>query len=274
MKSRVTIFLLLLSPISIGQSTVSEYFENMSILPWVKGERSVLTSGFNEYFFDLNNDGSDDLSLYMNMYINGVQSSNLIQLQTYNGYRVLMDSTYVEHYQMVNVQSEVIDTSRLTVVAKRFIDEDTIDISVFKATHALINKFYSSINPYLIASNVTLFRDRTSYIVLENEAGFLTILKVHVNHGNTITILEARTNEFLDYFNEVILYPNPTSDMIMLIGSYEKIAIHALNGALVLEMEPTAANPEIDIKNLAQGEYVVTCFQGEHRANYRFVKAN
>lgn len=276
MKILFAVVLLYSSLKAIGQQTVGQLFENMNLLPWVAINSA--TSGQNgnsastAFGFDLNKDGSDDISLSIQSSSSGWASSATIRLYTFNGYKVWMDTNYVENFQFLTNQYDIIDSSRLSTVAKKFSENDTLDSAVSKSTDAVIVKYYRSTYPALTSSNVNPFVGGTGYLVLENEMGVITILKILQNSISNISILETRTSETLNYFKPVFCYPNPSSDFVKFVGAIEKIYAYSLDGKLIYETQEPQINPEINLEDLPAGIYLFSCLIESQWQSMKIVK--
>ncbi len=106
-------------------------------------------------------------------------------------------------------------------------------------------------------------------------------LKAHLNHGDQLgACISSRigsSDELIDSNNELLLYPNPTSNMLNLninsIQDYNTLKVVDISGRVMLVKSLTKNSISLDVSNLSKGMYFVTVQSNDkHVLTKKFIK--
>lgn len=258
----------------LAQNLVVDVGSNMFALPWMTHDLSAFENGScnaKTFEFDLNKDGKIDLEFSLSCTQSGWGSSANVQVTTSNGFYVHIDTAYLEYYQTFDTNNELIDTTRLSTVAQKYLSGDTLTNSL-KSTIGLVSQYSWTYNQNMVTSNVSQFLLQTAFLVFENDEGQFFVLKIYMPSRSVLHILDAQTNAPLDYFQDIWFYPNPVNDVLTIFEPFEEAVIYTLAGAIVATYSSSNANFEIDLNHLAQGVYILAIRnEGTYRTQ-RFLK--
>lgn len=74
---------------------------------------------------------------------------------------------------------------------------------------------------------------------------------------------------------ELSMFPNPARDFVTLRGQFmEKVQIYDMNGKLINRLSPMSDDFEIDLRNFAEGMYLLKIFMSDNRGTFKKLIVN
>ncbi|OYT16414.1 MAG: hypothetical protein B7C24_07885, partial [Bacteroidetes bacterium 4572_77] len=176
-------------------------------------------SSFN-YNFDLDQDSIPDLDFHLQCYMGGMGDSDKMTLTSFNDFSIHVDTSYIEHFQFIDADGQVHDTTRKRPVVRKYNLSDTIfGNQGFLATSEKLLFYSIGYYPSCVDNNIDLFLKDTSYIAFEKSNGDLYYLKIYMHSKSELEIMFAKTNAQTNDINEYKLsenniFPNPANKVI------------------------------------------------------------
>lgn len=237
---------------------------------------SMGCSSFN-YYLDIDQDSIPDIHFYLDCYIGGLGNSFEISLTTSNDFSIHIDTSYIEHFQFINSNGQVQDTTRRTSVVKKYNFGDTIfSNQVFCNTEGTLLNYSSGHYPPCVYNNVVLFLEDTSYIALEKSNGDLFYFKIYMCNKSTLELIHGKTNALLSIGELTTLqshiFPNPATNVIHFKDNYDSIEIYSTEGTLLIERKKLGAHKNIDISSLKSGFYIVVLKKDKYSYTTKLLK--
>lgn len=217
---------------------------------------------------DLNHDALVDITFSMSCYQGGFGSSYMINVSTFNDFKIHADTNFIEHFQYPATDG-VHDTLRKRTVIKKYSWGDIIEVSQSPQSDSLPIFNYSTGNfPSCIYSNVDVLNLDTVFIAVESLDQVLYYFKITKPNANYFTLFYVKSSEPM--LGKVQLFPNPTSGILNLNKPYSSVKIYNSTGLLVGIFYNVFDS--IDVTDLPQGFYSISLIDDEKVSQSKFIK--
>ncbi len=125
-----------------------------------------------------------------------------------------------------------------------------------RATQATII-FWDSSQPQQIFDDVMNFKFNDNQLLVESSNQSVTA--IDITDIRKITLASTNSIESYDIGQDILLYPNPTSDQLHFACATEKeiqLAVYAMNGQLLLS-QTLNTSETLDVSSLSTGMYII-----------------
>ena len=222
---------------------------------------------------DLDQDSIPDIVFYLECYMGGMGSYYEMSLTSFNDFSIHVDTSYIEHFQVLDSVGQAQNTIRKTPVVRKYNFGDTIfNNQAFLATEEKLLDYSYGNYPSCVYNNINLFFEDTSYIVFEKSNSDLYYLKIQVPNLSAVELIYAKTNGQIKDINENIIFPNPANEKIRFRIAFDLIQIYNTQGTLLIEKEMTNNRKKLDISYLKSGLYLVILKTDNNRYIEKFIK--
>lgn len=133
---------------------------------------------------------------------------------------------------------------------------------------------YNSANLPLQSSQNGAFGDwRTNYVY--DAQNFLTSITDEENSGSGYQVFRqtafyyVNTSGIEEQVLDLSVYPNPTSEILFLPGTFDEVTVYDLSGNVLIRQKNTSS---IEVSRLGSGNYVIQAISDKGLAVTRFVK--
>lgn len=234
-----------------------------------------------EYNADIDNDQIHDIHFDIHTYAGGSYYDEWIIITPLNGFKLLLDTEYQEHYQDIN-SGGVFDTVRTVTVPMKFNSGDTIDTTHISST----GEYYLYREQYTYQIDAYSYRIRpfeydTAYVALKktkNNRATLYALKIYHNlWSNKLHLFSVISNESglhikTNPHNTASLYPNPAGDYITIDTKGKAFSATIFNSLGQIVQITQLNEKKIDISSLKKGVYFMHINFQNHATVKKFVK--
>jgi hypothetical protein len=209
----------------------------------------------------------DDIRIYNRaITIFNISSKKIIFNDTIYSMKINVDSI-INNY---NIISNICDT----IINHNYINIDTIT-TIINKKDTIHNSILVNKNDIINFDSINLIKTITTNITISNIDSIFNISYIDkiISYTDIITIITYTNNTSTNITNTkstLKIYPNPTSDIINVVGvDVKKIEIFNISGLKVL----ISNNNQIDVSRLKCGTYIIKIFgKNNETSTNKFIK--